>query len=134
MTQPPQYWVLGVYFAAVLALTAAIIGLSHVLGERHGARATAEPFESGIVAAAGESAHVRFPVQFYLVAMFFVVFDLESVFIYAWAVAARAAGWAGYADVMVFIGILMAALAYLWRCGALDWTPWRSRRLPQRQD
>lgn len=127
MTQPPQYWVLGVYFAAVLALTAAVIGLAHVLGERHSARATAEPFESGIVAAAGERAHVRFPVQFYLVAMFFVVFDLESVFIYAWAVAARAAGWAGYIEVMVFIGILLAALAYLWRCGALDWTPWRSR-------
>lgn len=133
MSQPPQYWVLGVYFAAVLALTAVIMGLSFILGERHGARATAEPFESGIVAAADESAHVRFPVQFYLVAMFFVVFDLESVFIYAWAVAARAAGWTGYVEVMVFIGILMAALAYLWRSGALDWTPWRSRRAAQGQ-
>ena len=134
MTQPPQYWVLGVYFAAVVALTASILGLSAVLGERQGTRSTAEPFESGIVAAAGESAHLRFPVQFYLVAMFFVVFDLEAVFVYAWAVAARAAGWAGYIEVMVFIGILTAALAYLWRCGALDWTPRRSRRrLPQRQ-
>lgn len=133
MSQPPQYWVLGVYFVAVLALTALIIGLAYVLGERHGTPATAEPFESGIVAAAGESAQVRFPVQFYLIAMFFVVFDLESVFIYAWAVAARAAGWAGYIEVMVFIGILMAALAYLWRSGGLDWTPRRSRRLTQRQ-
>lgn len=132
MSQPPQYWVLGVYFAAVLALAAAVIGLSYVLGERHAARATGEPFESGIVAAAGEPAHVRFPVQFYLVAMFFVVFDLASVFIYAWAVAARSAGWAGYIEVMVFIGILMAALAYLWRSGALDWTPWRSRRPARR--
>ena len=133
MSQPPHYWVLGVYFAAVIALTAGVIGLSYFLGERHGTRATAQPFESGIVAAAGEPAHVRFPVQFYLVAMFFVVFDLESVYIYAWAVAARAAGWAGYIEVMVFIGILMAALAYLWRSGALDWTPWRSRRLTRPQ-
>ncbi|MGH8287548.1 MAG: NADH-quinone oxidoreductase subunit A [Steroidobacteraceae bacterium] len=72
---------------------------AHLLGGRHGARATAEPFESGIIAT-NESAHVRFPVQFHLVAMF----------ICAWAVAARAAGWAGHIEVMVFIGILMAAL------------------------
>jgi NADH-quinone oxidoreductase subunit A len=52
--------------------------------------------------------------------MFFVIFDLEGVFIFAWVVAARELGWAGYREILVFIAILMAALAYLWRLGALD--------------
>ena len=60
--------------------------------------------------------------------MFFVIFDLESIFLFAWAVAVRELGWAGYAVAAVFIGILAAALAYLWRSGALEWgTPGRSR-------
>lgn len=117
---------LAVYFGALILLVALMVGLSHALGPRHRAPATVQPFESGIVVVG--DAHVRFPVQFYLIAMFFVVFDLEAVFIYAWAVAAREAGWTGYVEVMIFIGILAAALAYLWRVGALEWTPWRSRR------
>ncbi len=64
--------------------------------------------------------------------MFFVIFDLEAAFIYAWAVVAREAGWAGYIEIIVFIAILLAALVYLWRVGALDWTPQRSRP-PQRR-
>ena len=63
--------------------------------------------------------------KFYLVAMFFVIFDLEAVFIFAWAIAARELGWAGYCEILVFIAILLAALAYLWRLGALDWSPSR---------
>ena len=57
--------------------------------------------------------------------MFFVIFDLEAVFIFAWAVAARELGWAGYWEIFVFIAILAAALVYLWRLGALDWGPSR---------
>jgi len=53
--------------------------------------------------------------------MSFVVFDVESIFIFAWAIAWRELGWAGYIEVLVFIGILLAALVYLWRLGALDW-------------
>jgi NADH-quinone oxidoreductase subunit A len=125
MPDSPQLLMLVAYFGAVMALVVAMIGLGYVLGERHSARATREPFESGIVPVG--SARVRFPAQFYLVAMFFVVFDLEAVFIYAWAVAAREVGWAGYIEIVVFIAILLAALVYLWRVGALEWTPWRSR-------
>jgi NADH-quinone oxidoreductase subunit A len=71
-------------------------------------------------------------VRFYLVAVLFVIFDLEAVFIFAWAVAARQAGWAGYIEILVFIGVLAAALAYLWRVGALDWhqSPGADRRRP----
>ena len=53
--------------------------------------------------------------------MFFVVFDVESIYIFAWAIAWRELGWTGYIEVLVFIGILLAALVYLWRLGALDW-------------
>lgn len=117
-------WPLAVYFAAVLVVVAGMLGLSYVLGERHKERATGEPYESGIVSTG--SARLRLSAKFYLVAMLFVIFDLEAVFIFAWAVALRELGWIGYAEVIVFIGILLAALIYLWRVGALDWgTPGR---------
>ncbi len=112
---------LALYFAAILVLVAAMIGISSLLGQRHMARATAQPFESGMLPVG--DARLRFPIQFYLVAMLFVLFDLESVFIYAWAIAIRPAGWNGYLAMLVFIGVLLAALGYLWRLGALDWGP-----------
>lgn len=112
-------WPLALYFAAVVVIVAAMIGLSYVLGQRHRERATGEPYESGIVSFG--SARMRFDVKFYLIAVFFLIFDLEAVFIYAWAVAFREAGWAGYFEVVIFISVLAAALAYLWRLGALEW-------------
>ncbi len=110
---------MAVYFFAVVALVAFMILLSSVLGERHRERATGEPYESGIVSTG--TARVRFDVKFYLVAVFFVVFDLEAVFIFAWAVSIRELKWAGYVEILVFIGVLIAALVYLWRLGALEW-------------
>ena len=67
------------------------------------------------------SARVRFDIKFYLIAMFFVIFDLEAVFIFAWAVSIRETGWPGYAEMMIFIGVLTAALIYIWKVGALEW-------------
>ena len=118
-------WPVGVYFILVVILTGAMLTISYLLGQRHQDRATGSPFESGIVSEG--SARVRFPTKFYLVAMFFVIFDLEAVFLFAWAVAARELGWSGYTEVFMFIGILMAVLGYLWRVGALDWAPIRKR-------
>ena len=112
-------WPLAVYSVIVGMLVVAMLGLSYVLGQRHQDRATGSPYESGILSEG--SARVRFPAKFYLVAMFFVIFDLEAVFIFAWAVAVRETGWAGYAEVLLFITVLLATLAYLWRVGALDW-------------
>lgn len=111
-------WPLVVYFGAVLAVVGAMIGLSWLLGERHRERATGEPYESGILPTG--SARMRFPASFYLIGMFFVVFDVESAFLFAWAIAGREAGWAGYVEMLIFAGILVAALVYLWRIGALD--------------
>ena len=114
-------WPLAVYFAAVLLIVAVMLTLSYVLGQRHTEPATGAPFESGIVSEG--SVHVCLSVKFYLVATFFVVFDLEAVFIFLWAVAGRELGWAGYTEVLIFIGVLTATLAYLWRTGVLDWYP-----------
>jgi NADH-quinone oxidoreductase subunit A len=125
---PAPLWPLAVYGLLVLLLVTGMIGLSALLGQRHRERATGEPYESGIVSTG--SARVRLSVSFYLVAMFFVIFDLEAVYLFAWAVAARELGWAGYAEVLVFVGILLAALAYLWRRGALDWGPGTGRPTP----
>ena len=116
-------WPAGIYFILVILLTGTMLAISYFLGQRHQDRATGSPFESGIVSEG--SARVRFPAKFYLVAMVFVIFDLEAVFLFAWAVAARMLGWSGYIEVAVFIGILAAVLAYLWRVGALDWAPVR---------
>ena len=112
-------WPMIVYFIAVLALVASMLVLSYLLGQRHAERATTEPYESGIVSTG--SARLRFSVKFYLVAILFVIFDLEVAFVIAWAIAFRELGWAGYFGVLFFIVVLVAALIYEWRLGALDW-------------
>jgi NADH-quinone oxidoreductase subunit A len=100
-------------------LVAATLVVSYLLGPRHSEPATGEPYEGGIVSEG--SARVRFSARYYLIAAFFVVFDLEAVFLFAWAVAVRELGWAGYCEVLFFVGVLFAALIYLWKIGALDW-------------
>jgi len=119
MDAAPLYPLL-IYVTLTLLLVGGVTALSALLGERHRPGKDADaPFESGIVAV-GE-ARLRFPVKFYLVAMFFVIFDMEAVYLFAWSVAVRRAGWPGFVEALVFVGVLLAALAYLWRDGALDW-------------
>ena len=120
-------WPLAVYLIIVGMLVVAMLGLSFVLGQRHQDRATGSPYESGIMSEG--SARVRLPVKFYQVAIFFVIFDLEAVFLFAWAIAVREAGWGGYAEVLLFIMVLLATLAYLWRVGALDWRQGSTRAM-----
>lgn len=120
-------WPLVLFFFVALLIPAGMIVLSYLLGQRHSEHATGSPYESGIVSEG--SAEARFSVRFYLIAMFFVVFDLETVFIISWAIAAREAGWAGYLEILFFTIILVATLAYLWRLGALDWGPKTRRKV-----
>ena len=121
LPRSPQTWAFLVYTAAVLFVVFLMLGLSWVLGGRNTGRAKNDPFESGVVSVG--SGRLRISAKFYLVAMFFVIFDLEAVFIFLWAIAGRELGWAGYCEALVFIGVLAATLAYLWRVGALDWFP-----------
>ena len=122
-------WPLVVYFAGVLVVVAGMLVISYVLGQKHNERATGIPYESGMLPTG--SARLRFDVKYYLVAMFFVIFDLETVFIVAWAIAFRELGWAGYVEILIFIAVLLAGLVYLWRLGALDWNRRPRRALPR---
>jgi NADH-quinone oxidoreductase subunit A len=114
-------WPFLVYSLSVVALLAATLTLSWLLGYRtHRGSATNLPFESGVVPV-GEAENVRLSIEFYLIAMFFVIFDLETIFIFGWAVAFFELGWRGYVGAAIFIVFLLVALVYEWRTGALDW-------------
>ena len=114
-------WPFLVYLGVSIAVVAGMLVISFFLGELHSERATGEPYESGILPTG--TARVRFDVKFYLIAMIFVIFDVEAIFIFVWAVALHEAGWTGYVDILVFIGVLVAALVYLLRLGVMDWGP-----------
>lgn len=114
-----------IYFGGIVLITAVMLGGAYLLGQRHRAKAADEPFESGIVPAGG--VQIRFAVQFYLLAIFFVIFDMESVFLFAWSVALQESGWSGFIEALIFISVLIAALIYLWAIGALDWRTRRQR-------
>lgn len=107
------------YLLLVFALVGFLLGITHLLGERHMQPGTGLPYESGLLPTG--DARAAFPADFYLIAMFFVIFDASSVFLVAWAVAARELGWAGYAAVLAFLLEVAASLAYIWKSGAFDW-------------
>jgi len=111
-------WPLLLYAIVVVVLLALILTLSYFLGQHHHDRATGEPYEGGIEQSG--SARLRFSAQFYLVAMLFVIFDVEGVFIMLWALGFYELGWPGYIGVAVFIGQLMVVLIYEWGTGALN--------------
>lgn len=114
-------WPLLIYTALVAGVLGVVFVGSWLLGSRTRHRkATDMPFESGIVPV-GEAEQTRLSVEFYLIAMFFVIFDLETIFIFAWAVAFFELGWRGYIGAGIFIVILLVALVYELRTGALDW-------------
>ena len=121
---PTEYWPFAIYAALVAVVAAGMLGISALLGQRHRGGAMGEPYESGVIATG--SSRLRMSIRFYLVAILFVIFDLEVIYIFAWAISIRELGWSGYGGVMVFIGILVAALIYEWRMGALDWARPRS--------
>jgi NADH-quinone oxidoreductase subunit A len=114
-------WPLLLYASIVVVLLAAILGLSYILGQHHKDRATDLPYEGGIQQTG--SARLRFSAQFYLVAMLFVIFDVEAVFIFLWALGFYELGWPGYIGASVFIFQLVVVLIYEWGIGALDIGP-----------
>jgi NADH-quinone oxidoreductase subunit A len=112
-------WPAALYAVLVTVVVLAILVASHLLGERHNDAERATPYESGIKPAGPLPR--RLSIEFYQVALFFVIFDLEAVFILSWAVGARRLGWPGYIEMVVFVGLLFAGLVYLWKVGGLDW-------------
>ena len=114
------------YASLVLAVVVTMLGLSFFLGQKINRKYKNTPFESGIISVG--SAQFLISVHFYLTAILFIIFDLEVVFLFAWAVAVEQAGWPGFIEISVFIFILIVALVYLWRIGALDWRTETQRR------
>ena len=108
-----------IYAVVVAVIIGAILFISHLLGGRRHEKATDEPFESGIVPVGG--ARLKLSVPFYLVAILFVIFDLEAMFLFAWSVSFREAGLYGFVEAVIFITILAVALVYLFRMKALAW-------------
>lgn len=105
--------VLGLLFAVPSVL------LSYVLGPKKPTPEKLAPYECGMPPV-GE-AYERMSVKFYLVAMIFLLFDIEVAFLYPWALAIRELGWAGFVQVVMFMTLLLAGYIYVWRKGALDW-------------
>jgi len=127
-----ETWAIAVYVTVTFAIIGIMLLGSWLLGGRAWGRAKEEPFESGVLGAG--STRLRLSAKFYLVAMFFVIFDLEAVFLFAWAISVRESGWPGFIEALVFISILVASLAYLWRIGGLEWAPDGRRKLAAQRD
>jgi NADH-quinone oxidoreductase subunit A len=109
------------YSALALSIVGIMLGLSYVLGEKHKQRDTDQPYESGIPPTG--NARLRFSSNFYLIAIFFVIFDLDAVFILVWAVSFRELGLTGYIGILIFIAILIVVLAYEIGIKSLDFGP-----------
>jgi NADH-quinone oxidoreductase subunit A len=114
-------WPFLLYAVLVVLLLTLILSLSYILGQRHKDRQTDLPYEGGVQQTG--SARIRFSAQFYLVAMLFVIFDVEAVFLMLWALGFYELGWAGYIGASIFIVQLVVVLIYEWGIGALDFGP-----------
>ena len=108
-----------VYFIAIILLTITMLLVSHLLNPKVPTRTNNEPFESGIIAQG--STDIRWNINYFLVAISFVIFDIEAVFLYVWAIVVMEAGWHGFFITSFFIFILLIALLYEIKQGAFLW-------------
>jgi len=117
---------LAIYTGMVLALMGVMLFLTSWLGEKKITPEKLMPYECGIIPTG--LARLRYPVPFYLVATFFLIFDVEAAFIFAWAIALRPLGWHGWLQISFFILVLLISLFYVWAKGGLEWGPTTSRQ------
>jgi NADH-quinone oxidoreductase subunit A len=115
----PGVFSLAVYTFLVLAFIASQLFLAAWVGEKKKTAEKSRPYECGIIPTG--SARFRYPVPFYLVAIFFLIFDVEGAYIFTWGVVYEQAGWAGYIQMSFFIILLLVGLFYVWKRGGLDW-------------
>jgi NADH-quinone oxidoreductase subunit A len=108
-----------VHLLAAIALAGGILLATHWFGRRRTQRTDLSPYECGVPLL--DSARKRVSVQFFLIAMLFILFDIEAAFLYPWAVLFRKLGLFGFWEMTVFLGVLLLGYIYLWRRGALDW-------------
>jgi len=107
-------------FVVVAGFMITMLALSSILGPKNKNATKQLPFECGSVSV-GEARDSRFSVKFYMLAMLFILFDIEVIFMYPWALVFRDLGWFGFFEMLFFISILTFGLIYVWRKGVLDW-------------
>jgi NADH-quinone oxidoreductase subunit A len=117
----PGFLSFALYVAMVAGLLAVLLFLTGWLGERRPDPEKARPYECGVIPTGW--ARFRYPVPFYLVAVFFLIFDVEAAFIFSWAVAMEDLSWRGWLQISFFIIVLLLSLFYIWQKGGLDWRP-----------
>lgn len=103
-----------------IGLASVLIGLSYLLGKKVRNRVKDMPYESGITPTG--DARQRFSVKFYLVAMLFILFDIEAIFLYPWAVVYRDLKMFGFIEMLIFVVLILSGFFYIWKKGALDWS------------
>jgi NADH-quinone oxidoreductase subunit A len=108
-----------IFVVISLLLGLVLLGLGRILGGSHPNAAKNSPYECGFEAF--EDARMKFDVRYYLVAILFIIFDLEIAFLFPWAVALRTIGFAGFLAMMLFLGVLVVGFIYEWKKGALEW-------------
>ena len=106
--------------AIAMAVATLMLGLSYLLGKRVRNRVKDMPYESGIVPTG--DARQRFSVKFYLVGMLFILFDIEAIFLYPWAVVYRQLKMFAFVEMLIFIVLVLCGFFYIWKKGALDWS------------
>ncbi|OGP72725.1 MAG: NADH-quinone oxidoreductase subunit A [Deltaproteobacteria bacterium RBG_16_50_11] len=117
----PGIFPLFVYALLVLGLIAIFLFLASWVGEKKKEPEKLRPYESGIIPTG--SGRLLYPVPFYLVATFFLIFDIEGAYIFSWAIAFDLLGWSGWFQISFFIIVLLISLFYIWKKGGLDWGP-----------
>lgn len=121
-----RYLPLLIHLVVVGVVAGAIVTLSWIIGYRRPTRAKLSPYECGMTPVG--DARERFSVKFYLVAMLFILFDIEAVFLYPWAVILRDLKLFGFFEMLVYIGIVLVGLLYVWKKGVLDWNQVSAQR------
>jgi NADH-quinone oxidoreductase subunit A len=121
-----RYLPLLLHFMIAFAIAGVIVVLSWLIGQHKPTRAKLSPYECGVQPIG--DARSRFSVKFYLVAMLFILFDVEAVFLYPWAVILRELKMFGFWEMIVYIGIVLVGLFYIWKKGVIDWGPTAERR------
>ena len=114
-----SYWPLGPILGLALLVPILLMGIQRLLASRRPSAEKLAPYECGVTGLG--SPHPRLPVKFYVTAVLFLLFDIETVFLFPWAVLFRKLGLFGLLEMGFFLGVLVLGLAYVWRKGALEW-------------
>ena len=122
----PGIFSLTIFCVLILVFIASQLFVAHWLGEKKKNAEKLRAYESGIIPTG--TARLRYPVPFYMVAIFFLLFDVEAAFIFSWAIAFKELGWAGWLQISFFIVVLIAGLVYIWNKGGLEWGPTAKKR------